>query len=350
MEFHELLIYARENRASDVHIKVGSGPIIRVDGELMELEGDEYTPEMTEAIVKNLVPEVQYDYLLEKGELDMAYSLHDIGRFRINIYRQRGSYCLALRVVNFEIPSLKQLEIPTSVEKLTRLKHGLILVTGPTGSGKSTTLASMIQTINQKRRTHIMTLEDPIEYLFKNDKSIIGQREIGIDSKSFTNALRACLRQDPDIILVGEMRDVETIKIALIAAETGHLVLSTLHTLGGAKTVDRIIDAFPEHNKDTIRHQVASTLQAVVSQQLLPRKTGIGRIPACEILIADDAARNLIRDSKNYQLVNIIQQGKAKGMTTMDNSLSRVYRLGSITREVAIEQALDQDEFLNSIG
>lgn len=350
MEFHEILKYAKEHRASDVHIKVGSPPIVRIDGKLELLEADIFKPEDTLLLVKEVVTDEQFDHLEEFGELDLSYSAKEIGRFRVNVYRQRNSYCLAMRMVNFVIPSLKQLSIPESVEELTKLKHGLVLVTGPTGSGKSTTLAAMIRRINEVRNEHIITLEDPIEYLFKNNKSIIGQREVGMDTKNFANALRACLRQDPDIILVGEMRDLETIEIALTAAETGHLVLSTLHTIGAAKTIDRMIDAFPIHSKEQVRVQVASVLQGVVSQQLLPVKSGIGRVPACEVMIPNTAIRNLIREAKNHQIVNAIQTGKSKGMMTMDDSLNSLYKQGIITKEIAIEHAFDREEFIKSIG
>lgn len=350
LSFLDILNYAKDNRASDVHIKVGSGPIVRIDGDLREIGDEHYTPNQTISLIKEMISEEAYESLEEDGQIDFSYSAEGVGRFRVNAYKQRGSYCLAMRLVNTEIPSIKQLGIPESVEKLADLKSGLVLVTGPTGSGKSTTLASLIQKINQSRRCHILTLEDPIEYLFKkNDRSIIGQREIGMDSKNFNAALRATLRQDPDIILVGEMRDLETIEIALTAAETGHLVLSTLHTLGATKTIDRMIDAFPSHNKEQIRVQVASVLQGVVSQQLLPMKTGIGRVPACEIMIPNIAIRNLIREHKNHQIVNSIQTGKATGMITMDDALKTLFKRGQISKEMAIEHGFDREELAKTI-
>ncbi len=350
MEFHDILRYGKEHRASDVHIKVGSPPIVRIDGGLKELEGDIFTGLKTDELVREMLTGKQMEHLTEFGEIDLSYSVHDIGRFRVNIYRQRGSYCLAMRMVNFDVPSMKELGLPESLESLANLKHGLVLITGPTGSGKSTTLASMIRHINETRNEHILTLEDPIEYLFKNCKSIIGQREIGMDSKNFSNALRACLRQDPDVILVGEMRDLETIQIALTAAETGHLVFSTLHTLGAAKTIDRIIDAFPPHTKEQVRVQVASVLMGVVSQQLLPMRTGIGRVPACEIMIPNMAIRNLVREHKEHQIINAIQTGKQKGMMTMDDALKDLFRQGMITKDVAVEHAFDREEFVKSVG
>lgn len=350
MEFLEILSYGKENNASDIHIKVGSPPIVRIDGSLIQLEEEIFMPEDTLSLVKSILTDEQFNVLEHEGEFDFSYSAHNIGRFRVNAYRQRGSYCLAMRMVNFEIPTMNELSLPVSIQSFADLKHGLVLVTGPTGSGKSTTLAAMIQHINESRSEHILTLEDPIEYLFRNDKSIIGQREIGMDSNNFNHALRACLRQDPDIILVGEMRDLETIEIALTAAETGHLVFSTLHTLGAAKTIDRIIDAFPVNSKDQIRVQVASVLQGVVSQQLLPARSGVGRVPACEVMMTDTAIRNLIREQKNHQIINAIQTGKKKGMMLMDDHLKELYRMGTITKEVAIEHALDREDFVKTLG
>ncbi|MCF8017913.1 MAG: type IV pilus twitching motility protein PilT [Vallitaleaceae bacterium] len=349
MDIQGVLEEGLKRRASDVHLKVGSPPILRVNGDLLPIGKDIITGENTYQLLKSMLSISQFETLESRGEFDFSYSVPGIGRYRVNGYRQRDSYCLAMRMVNFEIPTLESLGIPGSVEVLTELKNGLVLITGPTGSGKSTTLAAMIERINQTRRTHILTLEDPIEYLFHNKKSIIGQREIGSDSHSFKDALRATLRQDPDIILVGEMRDLETIEIALTAAETGHLVLSTLHTVGAPKTIDRIIDVFPQNSKDQIRVQVASVLQGVVSQQLLPIKSGMGRVPACEILIPTMAIRNLIREKKNHQIINAIQTGRHLGMMTMDHSLRDLFRQGLITREVAIEYAFDKEELIKTL-
>ncbi len=348
--FYDILLYGKEHRASDVHLKVGSPAIVRIDGSLRTINEEIVHPSDTMELVREILSAEQFDTLEHKGQIDFSYSMEGVGRFRVNAYRQRGSYCLAMRMVNTVIPSLHTLGIPEAVENFATLKSGLVLVTGPTGSGKSTTLASLIQSINETRGEHILTLEDPIEYLFKNSKSIIGQREIGMDANNFHDALRACLRQDPDIILVGEMRDLETIEIALTAAETGHLVFSTLHTIGAAKTIDRVIDAFPSHNKEQIRVQIASVLQGVVSQQLLPMKTGMGRVPACEVMIPTTAIRNLIREHKNHQIINSIQQGKNQGMITMDDALKELVRRGQITREVAIEHAFDRDELKKMIG
>lgn len=349
MDLHELLREASKKKASDLHIKVGSPPVIRVNGELINLNENMLTPDDTLQCVHQIVTDDRFAYLEREGELDFAYSLSHVGRFRVNVYKQRSTYGIALRMVNFEIPTLKELNIPDVVGTLTDLNSGLILVTGPTGSGKSTTLAAMIQMINEKRSAHIITLEDPIEYLYRNKKSIIGQREIGVDTKSFSKGLRSALRQDPDIILVGEMRDLETVEIALLAAETGHLVLSTLHTLGAAKTIDRIVDQFPSHTKEQIKTQLSSVLQATISQQLLQNKSGFGIIPACEVMIVNNGIRNLIRDTKTHQIQNAIVMGMSQGMVTMDNALKNLYQKGQITRETAINHALDRDEILKTL-
>lgn len=349
MDIYELLKVAMNKNASDLHIKVGSPPVVRVNGSLVSLSEITLTPADTEFCTHQILDDYRFNILEDEGELDFAYSLPNVGRFRVNVYRQRNTYSIALRVVNFHIPTLKDLHIPDVVGTLTDLNSGLVLVTGPTGSGKSTTLASMIQMINEKRSAHIITLEDPIEYLYKNKKSIIGQREIGVDTKSFSKGLRSALRQDPDIILVGEMRDLETVEIALLAAETGHLVLSTLHTLGAAKTIDRIVDQFPSNTKEQIKTQLSSVLQAIVSQQLLPSKSGLGIIPACEVMIANNGIRNLIRDSKSHQIQNAITMGMSQGMITMDNALKKLYHKGQITREVAINHSIDRDDFVKTI-
>lgn len=349
MDIHELMRYAREVNASDLHIKVGTPAIVRVHGELRLINDITLTPPVTEALTKQILGEERFRIFEKEGELDFAYSEHEVGRFRVNAYKQRNTCSIALRLVNSEIPTLRQLNIPESVDPLTDLTHGLILVTGPTGSGKSTTLASMIQMINEKRRCHIITLEDPIEYIYKNKLAVIGQREIGIDTNNFSKGLRASLRQDPDIILVGEMRDIETMEIALLAAETGHLVLSTLHTLGSAKTIDRIIDSFPSHAREQVKMQLSSVLHAVISQQLLMKKEGFGRILASEVMIANTGIRNLIREGKTHQIQNAIVTGSNQGMSTMDNSLKKLYHKGLITRQDAISYALDRDELNKNI-
>lgn len=346
----ELLAKTVELKASDLHITVASPPIMRINGKLMSYGEQLLNPVDNLRLAKEVLDEEMFKSLEEKGELDTAFSHPGLGRFRINIYRQRGTYCMAIRSVAMTIPTIEELGFPSIIRDLSRKQRGLILVTGPTGSGKSTTLASMINGINKERNCHILTLEDPIEYLHKHCKSIINQREIGADSKSFSNALRAALRQDPDVILVGEMRDLETISIALTAAETGHLVLSTLHTIGAAKTIDRIIDVFPPHQKQQITVQLSSVLEGVVSQQLLPKSNGNGRIAALEIMAVTPAIRSLIREGKTHQIQSSIQTGAKFGMQTMDNSLMNLYRTGEITKEVLMNYAIDGDMISRLIG
>lgn len=343
MNTNEILQRAVDVKASDLHITAGVPCIVRVHGRLVPLDDQVLTPEDTKQITKDLTNEMQWDRLNKKGEVDFSYALPGIQRFRVNAYRQRNSYSVALRLVNTTIPSFEELGLPPVLKDLAQKNSGLILVTGPTGSGKSTTLASMINTINETKDRHIITLEDPIEYLFKHNKSVIEQREIGIDSLSFANALRASLRQDPDVILVGEMRDYETISIALTAAETGHLVFSTLHTIGAASTIDRIIDVFPAHQQGQVRIQLAMTLQGVISQQLLTRADQNGRAVAVEVMIANTAVRNIIREGKVHQLNNTIQTHGKMGMRTMDDALCELYRRGLITREDAYEHCVEPE-------
>ncbi|SCY98450.1 type IV pilus twitching motility protein PilT [Alkaliphilus peptidifermentans] len=341
MDVLELLSKSIAEKASDLHITVAVPPTMRVNGSLISIAVNPLTPEETKMLVKQVLSEDHMSILDEKGEVDCSYSSPGLGRFRVNAFKQRGSYGMALRVVALTIPTMEDLGVPEAVKEMVRKPKGLILVTGPTGSGKSTTLASMIDLINKERNSHILTLEDPIEYLHKHNKSIVNQREIGNDSKSFSNALRSALRQDPDVILVGEMRDLETIAIAITAAETGHLVLSTLHTLGAAKTIDRIIDVFPPHQQQQIRVQLASVIQGVISQQLLPIKDGSGRIAAFEVMSATTGLRNLIREGKTHQIQNSIQTGSKFGMQTMDSSLIDLYKKGFISREILQNQAVD---------
>ena len=343
MNISELVKYATEKKASDIHISVGIPPVLRINGELQILEEMILKPNDTKELVKQTLNEIQFQQLEEKGEIDTSFSNPGIGRYRVNAYKQRGSYGMALRIIPLEIPNIETLGLPSVVNDIARLPRGLVLVTGPTGSGKSTTLAALINQINQERRCHILTLEDPIEYLHKHNKSIINQREIGSDSISFGNALRSSLRQDPDVILVGEMRDLETISIALTAAETGHLVFSTLHTIGAAKSIDRIIDVFPPHQQQQVRVQFSSVIQAIISQQLLPNAIENGRVGAFEVMIANTAIRNLIREEKVHQIETAIQTGAKLGMQTMDASIINLYKKGLITREVAIMQSINQD-------
>lgn len=343
MDLFKLVQSGIEKKASDIHITVGLPIIFRINGELVKFGDVNLTPQDTEKIAKMMLNEKQFNELEQKGEIDISYSSPGVGRFRVNIYRQRGSYGIAIRIIPLKIPTLEELGLPAIVQDLARLPRGLILVTGPTGSGKSTTLACMIDQINREKKYHIITLEDPIEYLHKHNKSIINQREMGNDSLSFANALRAALRQDPDVILVGEMRDLETISIALTAAETGHLVLSTLHTLGAAKTIDRIIDIFPPNQQQQIRIQLSTVVEAIISQQLLPTIDGNSRTAAFEVMIATSAISNLIREEKTHQIDTAIQTGSKVGMQTMDNSLLSLYRRGLISQEVLIIQANNPD-------
>jgi len=343
MSIVELLKLAHRNKASDVHITVGVPPVFRINGKLVHIDNiDNLMPDDTKEIAFELLSDKQKKLLQDKGEIDMSYAISGIGRFRVNVYSQRGSYSIAIRPIPLEIPSHKELGLPDVLLELSDRKRGLILVTGPTGSGKSTTLATMIDHINENRRCHVLTLEDPIEYLHRHKSSIINQREIGYDTESYATALRAALRQDPDVILIGEMRDLETISIAVTAAETGHLVLATLHTIGAVSTVDRVIDVFPADQQQQIRVQLGSVLQGVVSQQLVRRSDGSGRIGAFEIMLCNQAVRNLIREGKSHQLMSSIQTGRKIGMMSMDTSLVELYKTGFITVDEALAHSVDK--------
>lgn len=289
-----------------------------------------------------LLSETQHETIAKTGELDFAYSLQGVGRFRLNVFKQRGTYAAALRLLPFKIPTPEELSIPKAVVEMTNKKRGLVLVTGPTGSGKSTTLASLINVINHKFAGHIITMEDPIEYLHKSDKAIVNQREVGLDTMGYAPALRAALRQDPDVILLGEMRDLDTIATAVTAAETGHLVFSTLHTIGAASTIDRIVDVFPPHQQEQIRIQLATVLECVVSQQLLPLD-GVegGRCAAFEVMIANPAIRNLMREGKTFQIPSMMQTNRKAGMITMDDALYDLYISRKINEETALTFAQD---------
>ncbi len=346
----ELLRTAKEAGASDVHITVGIPPKMRVNGKLVAMNYPRMMPADTLQAVLEIMNETQREKFEERGEYDMSFSIPELGRFRVNAFKQRGTVALALRLVGTRVPDVKELGIPDSVVDLYNRKRGLILVTGPTGSGKSTTLAALIDTINKNREAHVITLEDPIEYLHRHDKSMVNQREIGLDTESYAHALRAALREDPDVILVGEMRDFETISVAITAAETGHLVLSTLHTLGAASTVDRIIDVFPPHQQQQIRVQFANVLEAVVSQQLIPRADGNGRVAAFEVLHANYAVRNMIRDSKSHQLISVMQTNRKQGMITMDEAILQLYSEGVISKEMAVQFASEPDTMLMKLG
>lgn len=339
---YNLLATAKANNASDLHITVGIPPKCRISGTLYAMPGFEVlTPAKTQELVESLFKPKQQAAMNEKGEVDFAYAHPDLGRFRVNAFKQRGSYAAVLRLVGSKIPTPESLGVPEAVVKLTAKKRGLVLVTGPTGSGKSTTLASLIDVINKNRNEHIITLEDPIEYLHKHINSVVNQREIGLDTDSYGDALRAALREDPDIILVGEMRDFDTISTAITAAETGHLVFSTLHTIGAAPTIERIVDVFPAHQQNQIRGQLSSVLEAVISQQLLPTVDGKSRVAAFEVMIGTPAIKNLIREDKAHQIPSIMQTSKKLGMQTMDDSLFNLYLKHMIDGANAVEFAQD---------
>lgn len=346
MNMTEILTQAAAQGASDVHLAVGNAPTIRVDGVLKPLEKRFLTQEDTLGYAKCLLTDVHYSTLMEKGQIDIAYRIPDKNVFRINVFRYSDSIGLACRVITDHIPSIKELELPEGIEKVASFNSGLVLVTGPTGCGKSTTIAAIIDAINQKKNCHVLTIEDPIEYIHKNKKSIVTQREVGRDCNNFAEALRAGLRQDPDVIMVGEMRDLETISTAVTAAETGHLVLATLHTRNAYQTIERIIDVFPAQHQQQIRIQLANSLMAVFSQRLVPRKKGNGRVASVESLVVTPAVRNLIRENKVHQLYSFIQSGQKKGMQTMDDYLKALYRSDTIDREVLLEHALDREAIL----
>ena len=343
MKIEEVLKRASEEGASDVHFTAGLPPKMRLSGSLVSMPYESLTGEDTMAAAKEIMSQEQFDHFMEKGEYDMSLSLKEAGRYRVNVFRQQGAAALAFRLVRSEIPSPEELGIPSSVIDLYNRKRGLILVTGPTGSGKSTTLASIIHKVNLCRDAHIITLEDPIEYVHTHKMSMVNQREIGSDTQSYANGLKAALREDPDVILVGEMRDYETISVAVTAAETGHLVLSTLHTIGAASTVDRIIDVFPPHQQQQIRVQLANVLEGIISQQLIPKADGRGRVGAFEVLHVNLAVRNLIREGKTHQLPSIMQTGRRQGMMTMDEAIIQLVRDRKITPQMALSFAQDRD-------
>ena len=331
----ELLKIAFEREASDIHLTVGIAPIFRIHGELQPLGEEKLKPKDTEAMAKSMLTETLWQQFQEKKEQDMSYGLPGVSRFRVNIFYQRNCISLAIRVVPTAIPSLEDLYLPEVLKTIASSSQGLVLVTGPTGSGKSTTLAAMINYMNEKMNKHIITLEDPIEYLHAHKQSIIDQREVGFDTHNFQNGLRACLRQDPDVILVGEMRDLETIATAITAAETGHLVLGTLHTTDASSTMDRIIDVFPAHQKGQIRIQLANVLEAIVSQRLFQTTDHKGRIAATEVLRNIPAVKNLIRNEKMHQIPNTMQTSRAYGMHTMAMDIKRLLAEGLIVKEQA---------------
>ena len=340
---NELLIEAIESKASDVHITVGMPPLMRVNGLLAKMRDYVLKPEHTAYICLGMLNEKQKEILEEKGEVDFSYGIPNVSRFRVNIYRQRKSLTAAIRIIMTSIPTIDSLNLPPILKQLAMKPRGLILVTGPTGSGKSTTLAAMVDFINNQRSCHILTLEEPIEYLHKHKTSMINQREVGDDSTTFATGLRAALREDPDVILVGEMRDLETISTAISAAETGHLVMSTLHTTSAAQTIDRVIDVFPPYQQTQVRVQLASVVQGIIAQQLLITADNKGRVAALEILLGTDAVRNTIREGKVHQIQSYIQTGIKQGMMSMDYSLSQLVRKAQISTETAYSYCQDSD-------
>ncbi|GMV89119.1 MAG: twitching motility protein PilT [Chthonomonas sp.] len=340
----ELLDIVVDLNASDLHICTDAPPVVRHDGQLKRLNYTMFTPQDTQRMLYEIISDEQVHRFETTLELDFSYAMPRRARFRVNMYRDRGSCAAAFRLISSKIPTVEQLNLPPFLNTLTEKPRGLILVTGPTGSGKSTSLAAMLNHINETNAHHIITIEDPIEYLHEHKRSIINQRELGGDTKSFANALRASLREDPDVLLVGEMRDMETIALAITAAETGHLVFATLHTNSAAESIDRIIDVFPPGQQEQIRVQLANNLQAVITQQLLPKASGSGRVPAIEIMVATSAVRNLIRENKTHQIPSMIQMSRAHGMMTMDQCLRELYMRGQVSYDEIMTRAHNVEE------
>ena len=351
IDWMELLKQAVDNQASDVFFVAGKSVCQKVDGHILPMTEQRLMPADTEQVIRELYQAAQrpMDQYLQHGDDDYSFSLPALARFRVNSYRQRSSMAAVIRVVSFDIPDWQAIHIPEAVMNLADVSSGMVLVTGTAGSGKTTTQACIIDRINKTRDCHIVTLEDPIEYLHRHAKAIVSQREIAIDTEDYLSALRACVRQAPDVILLGEMRDAQTIHTAISAAETGHTVIATLHTRGAVNAIDRIIDAFPSNQQSQIRVQLSAVLRTVVSQQLLPDCHG-GMVPACEILHLNSAVRSMIRDNKNHQIDNAIASGGKEGMCTMDQSIVALYRGGMISRETALEYADHPEQMLRQLG
>jgi twitching motility protein PilT len=350
-ELDSLLTMLVERGGSDLHITAGIAPCMRINGDLTPLPGrDRLLPVDTETLIRSVLSDAQWQKFDATQELDTAYALPGVSRFRMNVYRQRGAVGAVMRAIPHKIRSLEELGLPQSVENFAHLPRGLVLVTGPTGSGKSTTLASLLDVANQTRAAHIVTIEDPIEYLHRHGKSVVNQREVGSDTADFSVALKHVLRQDPDIILVGELRDLETTSVAVTAAETGHLVLATLHTQSAAQTIDRLIDIYPPHQQQQIRAQLSNCLQGVVTQALAPRKDGMGRTIICEIMIATSAIRNLVREGKVHQIPSFLQASGEVGMISFDQHLAQRYSEQFISRNTGLELAHDPSEFKRLAG
>lgn len=339
IKMNDLLQLAVDEGASDLHLTVGTPPVLRINGSMHPLDSESLQPEDTERLMREVTDEDHLKRVNTVGGTDFGFGFGDLARFRVSILRQKGHYGIVMRQIPSKLMTLEDIGLPPQVKDLLFRPRGLVLVTGPTGSGKTTTLASMINIINSERDCHIITVEDPLEYYHQHNKSIITQREVGDDVESFSLALRGALRQDPDVILVGEMRDLETMSAAITAAETGHLVFATLHTTGAARTVDRIVDAFPTNQQEQVRIQLSATLQAVISQVLMPRSDRPGRVAAFEIMIATDAIRSLIRDGKTYRITSDIQTGGRMGMVTLDASLLALHMEGAISFEHMVRLA-----------
>ncbi len=350
LEIEQILTFAAEQKASDVHLTVGLPPVLRINKELIYIEDDPLSPESIAEMMFSIMTDRQKEIFKEKLEFDFSYGLKGLARFRVNVFYQRGSIAAAFRRIPFDIPAIDSLGIPAIAHKIIEEERGFVLVTGPTGHGKSTSLAAMIDEINIKHSKHIVTIEDPIEYLFRHKRSVVVQREVGSDTLAFPNALRAALREDPDVILVGEMRDYETIATALTAAETGHLVFATLHTNSAAQSVDRIVDVFPPHQQEQVKTQLAGVLLAIFSQQLLPRVDTKGLTLATEVLVVTPAVRNLIREGKAYQIPSVIQTNKDKGMQTMEDSLKEIVVKGYINYEDGVRYAFNKENFVRIMG
>ncbi len=351
VDFAEIVMEVVDRRASDLHLTAGVPPMVRVRGRLSALEGyPALTPTDTREIIYSVLSNDQRQRFETEWQIDFAYAVPNTARFRVNAYFQRAAVGAAFRLIPAEIQALETLGLPPAVHEFATRPRGLVLVTGPTGSGKSTTLASVVDLINESREEHIMTIEDPIEFLHSHKKCIVNQRELGADATTFASALKAALRQDPDVILVGEMRDLETIRTAITAAETGHLVFATLHTQDTPQTVDRIIDVFPAEQQGQVRVQLAVSLQGIVTQQLLPTADGSGRCVAVEVLIPTPAVRNLIREGKTHQIYSVLQTGGAQGMQTMDAALAGLVRAGKITRQLAESRSTTPEELRRLLG
>ncbi len=346
MEIKELLVITKEKDASDLHLNVGVPPILRINGKLEKLKLSELTPQDTHEMIHSILNEKQKSNFEKHGELDLSYELANVARFRINVFKHRQGEGAAFRLIPEKIKTLSELNLPSILSNFTDKDKGFVLITGPTGSGKSTTLASLIDIINKNRYDNVITIEDPIEFIHYHKNCLISQREIGSHTKSFASALRNALREDPDVILVGEMRDLETISMALTAAETGHLVFSTLHTISAAETVERIIDVFPPHQQNQVRMQLAGSILGIIAQTLLPTVDGKGRVPALEVMIANPAIRNLIREGKTHQIPSTIQISKKDGMQSLDQSLKDLVMEDKISREDAIKRAIDKKSFM----